>query len=262
MKKFPYPEFLWPVFSHIRTEYGEIDISPYSVWRRKKTKQKNFEYRHFLRSVHHSAMGQLAVMHARKANGLFTKILTDNNPYINCFGRAVLENIDLSFQITSYIVNTLYRLTSVVHVFYLILMTLKVSGNLMWIELHYCEINQNLFFCLICLKCLNTENTKINIAKMKHCVTFNIQPKQKIEMIRGINQSLFLFLIQKCLNTKIAKLNATKLKKCGTFYKQCRQKTDMIRVTKVRFKSKVLHCQTKLVKISCNKKPCKIKARI
>lgn len=97
---------------------------------------------------------------------------------------------------------------------------------------------------------------------MKHCVTFNIQPKQKIEMIRGINQSLFLFLIQKCLNTKIAKLNATKLKKCGTFYKQCRQKTDMIRVTKVRFKSKVLHCQTKLVKISCSKKLCKVKARI
>ena len=201
-------------------------------------------------------MGQLAVMHARKANGLFTKILAGNNPYINCFGR---ENIDLSFQITSYIVNSLYRLTCVVHVFYLILMTLKVSGNLMEIELHYCEINQNLFLCLICLKYLNTENTKINIAKMKHCVTFNIQPKQKIEMIRGINQSLFLFLIQKCLNTKIAKLNATK---CGTFYKQCKQKTDMIRVTKVRFKSKVLHRQTKLVKISCNKKLCKIKARI
>ena len=39
------------VFSRIWTEYGEIrSISPYSVWMRKKTNQKNFKYGHFLRS--------------------------------------------------------------------------------------------------------------------------------------------------------------------------------------------------------------------
>ena len=129
----------------------------------------------------------------------------------------------------------------------------------MEMELQYCEINENFFLRLI-EKCLNTENAKINTAKMKHYVIFNIQPKQKIDMIRGINQSLFLCLIQKFLISKNVKLNATKMKKYGYFYKQPKQKIDMIRVTKVKFTSKVLHCQTKLVKISCNKKSCKIKA--
>ena len=52
---------------------------------------------------------------------------------------------------------------------------------------------------------------------MKKYVIFYKQLKQKINMIRGMNQKLFLFLIQKCLSTKNAKLNATKMKKYGTF---------------------------------------------
>ena len=47
----PYSEFLWSVFSRIRTEYGETrSISPYSVRMRENTDQKNSEYEHFLRS--------------------------------------------------------------------------------------------------------------------------------------------------------------------------------------------------------------------
>ena len=48
----PYSEFLWSVFSRIRTEYEETRIiSPYSVRIRENTDQNNSEYGHFLRSV-------------------------------------------------------------------------------------------------------------------------------------------------------------------------------------------------------------------
>ena len=51
-KKRPYSEFFWSVFSRIQNEHGEIlGISPYSVWKRQNTDQKNFEYGRFLRSV-------------------------------------------------------------------------------------------------------------------------------------------------------------------------------------------------------------------
>ena len=44
--KFPYSEFFWSVFSHIRTEYGEIwSIPSYSVRMRENTYQKNTEHR-------------------------------------------------------------------------------------------------------------------------------------------------------------------------------------------------------------------------
>ena len=50
-EKCPFPEFLWSVFSRIRTEYGEIrSISPYSVRMRENADQKISEYRHFSRS--------------------------------------------------------------------------------------------------------------------------------------------------------------------------------------------------------------------
>ena len=43
-----YSEFFWYIFSLIWTEHGEIlRISPYPVWMREKTDQKNFEYGHF-----------------------------------------------------------------------------------------------------------------------------------------------------------------------------------------------------------------------
>ena len=46
--KCPYSEFLWSVFSRIRTEYGEIlRISPYSVQMQENTDQKNSECGHF-----------------------------------------------------------------------------------------------------------------------------------------------------------------------------------------------------------------------
>ena len=49
-KKCPYSELFWPVFSGIRTEYGEIlGISPYLVQMRENTDQNNSEYWHFLR---------------------------------------------------------------------------------------------------------------------------------------------------------------------------------------------------------------------
>ena len=51
-EKCPYLEFFWPVFSCIRTEYGEIrSLSPYSVQMWENTDQKNSEYGHFSRSV-------------------------------------------------------------------------------------------------------------------------------------------------------------------------------------------------------------------
>ena len=44
----------WSVFSHIRTEYGEIlRFSLYSVRMREIADQKNSEYRHLSRSVSH-----------------------------------------------------------------------------------------------------------------------------------------------------------------------------------------------------------------
>ena len=47
-EKCPYSEFVWSVFSRIRTEYGEIlRISPYSVRMRENTDRKNSEYGHF-----------------------------------------------------------------------------------------------------------------------------------------------------------------------------------------------------------------------
>ena len=51
-EKYPYLELFWPVFSGIRTEYGEIlHISPFSVRIQENADQNNFEYGHFLRSV-------------------------------------------------------------------------------------------------------------------------------------------------------------------------------------------------------------------
>ena len=50
-EKCPYSEFLWSLFSSIRTEYGDIlCISPYSVRMRENTDQKNSEYEHFSHS--------------------------------------------------------------------------------------------------------------------------------------------------------------------------------------------------------------------
>ena len=50
-KKILYSKLLWSVFSHIRTEYGEIwSISPYSVRMRKNIDQNNSEYGLFSRS--------------------------------------------------------------------------------------------------------------------------------------------------------------------------------------------------------------------
>ena len=51
-KKCPYSEFLWFVFSCIRTEYGKIrSISPYSVRMRENADQNNSKYGHFSRRV-------------------------------------------------------------------------------------------------------------------------------------------------------------------------------------------------------------------
>ena len=52
-EKFLYSEFFWSVFSCIRTEtetYG-VSLTPYSVWIREDTDQKNSEYGHLSRSV-------------------------------------------------------------------------------------------------------------------------------------------------------------------------------------------------------------------
>ena len=50
-EKCPYSEFFWPVFSRIRTEYGEIlCISTYSAQTRENTDQENSEYGYFSRS--------------------------------------------------------------------------------------------------------------------------------------------------------------------------------------------------------------------
>ena len=50
-EKCPYLEFFWSLFSRMQTEDREIrSTSPYSVLMRENTKQKNSEYRHFLRN--------------------------------------------------------------------------------------------------------------------------------------------------------------------------------------------------------------------
>ena len=44
-EKFPYSEFLWSVFSCLRTEYRDfLSKSLYSVKMRENTDQNNFEY--------------------------------------------------------------------------------------------------------------------------------------------------------------------------------------------------------------------------
>ena len=51
-EKYQYSKFFWSVLSHIQIEYGEIrSISPYSVWMRGNSHQKNSEYEHFSRSA-------------------------------------------------------------------------------------------------------------------------------------------------------------------------------------------------------------------
>ena len=51
-KSDPYSELFWSLFSHIRTEYGDIrSIFPYSVRMRENTDQNISEYGHFSRSV-------------------------------------------------------------------------------------------------------------------------------------------------------------------------------------------------------------------
>ena len=51
-EKCPYSEFVWSVFSRIRTEYGDWQSkSPYSVQMVENTAQKNSEYGHFLLNV-------------------------------------------------------------------------------------------------------------------------------------------------------------------------------------------------------------------
>ena len=50
-KKCPYSELFWPAFSRIRTEYGEIRISPYSVRMWEMVDQNNSEHGHFLQSA-------------------------------------------------------------------------------------------------------------------------------------------------------------------------------------------------------------------
>ena len=51
-EKCSYSQLFWSVFSHIRTEYGEIfRISPYSVLMQENTEENNSEYGHFLRTA-------------------------------------------------------------------------------------------------------------------------------------------------------------------------------------------------------------------
>ena len=46
----PHSKLFWSVFSGIRTEYGEIRISPYYVRMLENMDQNNSEYGHFLHS--------------------------------------------------------------------------------------------------------------------------------------------------------------------------------------------------------------------
>ena len=57
VKKCPYSELFWSVFSRIRTEYRDIRrdtgrIPPYSIQIRKKADQNNSKYEQLSRSVH------------------------------------------------------------------------------------------------------------------------------------------------------------------------------------------------------------------
>ena len=48
-EKYPYSEFFWSVLPQIWTKYGGLNSkSPYSVWMRKNTFQKNLKYGQFL----------------------------------------------------------------------------------------------------------------------------------------------------------------------------------------------------------------------
>ena len=50
-KKCPYLEFFWSVFSHTRTEYGDLQSkAAYSVQMRENMEQKKSEYVHLSRS--------------------------------------------------------------------------------------------------------------------------------------------------------------------------------------------------------------------
>ena len=52
LKRCPYPELFWFVFSRIRTEYRELlCISPYSFQILEKTDRNNSEYGHFSRNL-------------------------------------------------------------------------------------------------------------------------------------------------------------------------------------------------------------------
>ena len=54
VKSFQIRSFFWSLFSHIRTEYGEIlRISLYSVWMWENTDQNNSKYGHVLFSDSH-----------------------------------------------------------------------------------------------------------------------------------------------------------------------------------------------------------------
>ena len=48
-EKCPYWKFLWSIFSHVMTKYGDLrSKSPYQLLIRENTDQKNSEYGHFL----------------------------------------------------------------------------------------------------------------------------------------------------------------------------------------------------------------------
>ena len=79
------------VFSHIRTEYGEIfHISRYSVQMPENTGQKNSEYGHFSRSdVFLKKTGRRTIHYNSEkefSNGTFTELLIDNFSRENLVG--------------------------------------------------------------------------------------------------------------------------------------------------------------------------------
>ena len=61
--KCSHSEFFWSIFSRILTKYREIrSISPYSVWMRRNTDQKNSEYGHFTNSDLYRYLQDLVLM--------------------------------------------------------------------------------------------------------------------------------------------------------------------------------------------------------
>ena len=61
-----YSEFFWFIFSRIRTEYREIrSISPYSIWMRENTDQKNSGYGHFSRIIFSGSVGWTGFQNCR-----------------------------------------------------------------------------------------------------------------------------------------------------------------------------------------------------